>query len=474
MATTIVRPPDPTLRPALRLAALFAALKLALHILTTLWQVHLGYGYFRDEFYYIACGRHLAWGFVDLGPIVALQALLGLLLFGKSLLGIRLLSALAGAARVFLTGILCWALGGRRPAQALALTAVLILPIYLAIDGYLSMNSFESLFWMTALLALILQLRPNPASPKLWLLWGIASGLGLLNKPSMTFFLVALLAALLLTPQRRLLATPWAAAGIALMLLIVLPNLLWQAHNHWPTWEFLQNGRAQHKNVALTPIAFLAQQILILLPPTVLIWLPGLILLLKSKPYRFLALTYLFFLALTMALHAKDYYVTPIYPILFAAGGIAWERRLIDRRSATRRSVQQNRIFAFPLAQATILFFAFALMPLSIPILKPAAIVTFGRITHLGRAGDTENEKVGPLASSTPTASAGRKKSTSSPAPTTPFPRTNARSPAYGAPTTAKPEPSTSSAITYPPPSPATTTTSFGAPTAAPAKSSSP
>ena len=392
MATTIVHPSDPTLRPAIRLALLFAALKLALHIATTLWQVHLGYGYFRDEFYYIACGRHLAWGFVDHGPIVALQARLALLLFGKSLLGIRLLSALAGAIRVYLTGILCWALGGRRPAQALALTCVLVLPIYLALDGYLSMNSFESFFWMTALLALILQVRASNTRPHLWLLWGAASGVGLLNKPSMTFFLIALLLALLLTPQRRLLATRWAAAGILLMLVIAAPNLLWQIHNHWPTLEFLRNGQLHHKNVALAPLPFLVQQILILLPPTALVWLPGLVFLLRSKPYRFLALTYLFFLAATIALHAKDYYVTPIYPILFAAGGLAWERRF-----AARARVQQNRAFAFPLAQITILFFAIALLPLSIPVLRPPQIVTFGRITHLGRAGDTENEKVGPL-----------------------------------------------------------------------------
>src|SRR5271166_977733 len=103
--TTIVRPVDPTLRAALLLAAAFAAVKLLLHFALTLWTLHIGYGYFRDEFYYLACGRHLAWGFVDHGPIVVLQARLGELLFGDSLFAIRILSALAGAATVFLTGL---------------------------------------------------------------------------------------------------------------------------------------------------------------------------------------------------------------------------------------------------------------------------------------------------------------------------------------------------------------------------------
>src|ERR1700720_3213301 len=97
-ATTVVRPTDPSLRAAVRLALLFAAIKLAIHVAANLWESHIGYGYFRDEMYYLLCGRHLAWGYVDHGPIVAVQARLSELLFGRSLTGLRLLSALAGAA----------------------------------------------------------------------------------------------------------------------------------------------------------------------------------------------------------------------------------------------------------------------------------------------------------------------------------------------------------------------------------------
>ena len=234
---------------------LFATIKLAVHVAANLWEAHIGYGYFRDEFYYIACGRHLAWGYVDHGPIVAVQARISELVFGRSLAGLRFLSALAGAARVFLTGMLAWALGGRRPAQGLAMLGVLLVPQYLGTDSFLSMNSFESLFWMTCLLALVLMLKneAHPGSQKLWLLFGVSGGIGVLNKPSMTFFLVALLLALLLTPQRRLLASRWAAAGIAVLVLIALPNLLWQMHNHWPTLEFLRNGQIGNKTIKLSP-----------------------------------------------------------------------------------------------------------------------------------------------------------------------------------------------------------------------------
>src|SRR5258708_4205527 len=108
-STTVVRIADSTLRQALRLAVIFAAVKLVLQFALTLWTEHLGYGYFRDEFYYIACGRHLAWGYVDHGPIVALQARLGEVLFGDSVFAIRVLSAVACAATIFLTGVIACA-----------------------------------------------------------------------------------------------------------------------------------------------------------------------------------------------------------------------------------------------------------------------------------------------------------------------------------------------------------------------------
>jgi 4-amino-4-deoxy-L-arabinose transferase-like glycosyltransferase len=264
MKTMVVKPADEELRSALRLGSGFAVFTVLLHVALTLWVKHEGYGYFRDELYYLICGRHLAWGYVDHGPLVAVQARLAERLFGKSLVGLRMFSAIAGGIRVLLTGLLAWALGGRRAAQCLAMIGVTVAACYLGGDSYLSMNSVESTFWMGCLLALILIERGS--SERWWLVFGALAGLGLLNKPDMTFFLTALLLALLLTPQRRLLRSWWMLAGVGLMLLIVMPYLVWQVHNDWPTWEFLQNGRAHHKNVVLGPFAFLMAQVNTLLP----------------------------------------------------------------------------------------------------------------------------------------------------------------------------------------------------------------
>ncbi|MBS1799127.1 MAG: glycosyltransferase family 39 protein [Acidobacteria bacterium] len=393
--TTVVYSPDPTFHAALRLALAFAVIKLALHIVTNLWEAHIGYGYFRDELYYLICGRHLAWGYVDHGPIVALQARLAETLFGHSLAGIRLLSAAAGAGRVLLTGILAWSLGGRRPAQALAMIGILLAPQYLGLDSFLSMNSFESIFWMGCLLSIIMILR-GANEARCWVVFGICGGVGLLNKPSMTFFLLALLVGLLLTPQRRLLFSRWAAIGVGLLIAIALPNLIWQISNHWPTLEFLHNGRIHNKNIKLAPLPFLGKQILNLQPLTILIWIPGLVWLLRNsqaKALRWICYTYLIFLAMMMALYAKDYYVIPIYPVLFAAGGVAWEQRF-----ASRRSVVSNRVFAFPVYEALLIIFGLIVLPLSIPVMQPDAWLRYTKATHLYNAtGNTENDSSGPL-----------------------------------------------------------------------------
>jgi hypothetical protein len=389
--TTVVRPVDARLREALWLAAAFAVVKLLLHVASNLWQAHIGYGYFRDEMYYIACGRRLAWGYVDHGPGVAIQARLALALFGRSLAGIRMLSAMAGAGMVFLTGMLAWALGGRRPAQGLAMLGVLISPQYLGTDGYLSMNSVEPVFWMGSLLALVLLAREG--NQRLWIWFGLSSGLGLLNKPSMAFFLVALLAGLLLTPARRLLLNRWAAVGVALMVLIALPNLLWQVQNHWPTLEFLHNGQVENKNIKLGPVAFFLAQVKQMNPLTALVWGAGLVSLLRGKQWRWIGLMYCFFLAIMMALHAKDYYVAPVYPVLFAAGGIAWERRF-----ASSRCVARNRAFAFPEMRSVMLLTGVLLLPLSMPIMPPTQWIAYTKATHLyGQNSNTENEGSGPL-----------------------------------------------------------------------------
>ena len=294
-----------------------AAIKLAVHLYAS-----GSYHYFRDELYFIACGRHLAWGYVDQPPLVALYARIGEWL-GPSLRGFRLLATIAGAVRIVLTGVLTARMGGNRVAQTLACTAVLFAPIYLGIDSILSMNVFEHLFWLAALL-IVVEIA-NGASEKWWLAFGVIAGLGLQNKHSMLFLGAAIAIAVALTPLRKSLARPWIYLGGVIALLIFLPNLIWEVQHDFATLELLRNVKATGKNVVLAPIPFMIRQALMLDPFAAPLWIGGLVALLFAKelrPYRVIGFTYLILLVIFIKLEAKDYYVAPIYPALFAAGAV--------------------------------------------------------------------------------------------------------------------------------------------------------
>lgn len=380
MDTPLSMPQDRSLREALWLATIFASIKLLLHIVTNIWQAHLGYGFFRDEMYYIICGRRLAWGYVDHTPLVALQARLTTALFGNSLAGVRMLTSVAGAGRVFITGILAWALGGRRPAQALAMIGVLCNPQFLSIDSFLSMNSVEPIFWMTCLLAIILMQR-GVSERLCWLAFGISAGLGELNKPSITFFLIAMMFALLLTPQRRLLYSRWAVIAMGLLILIALPNVIWQMHHHWAMLEFLINAKHSGKNPHMAPWTYMGIQVLYMQPLTLLIWGAGLLWLLRGAEahlWRWIGLSYIFTISIIIALAGTHYYISPIYPVLFAAGGIAWEHHF-----ASRSAVQQNRVFAFPLMEGILIVLGVITLPWAIPVLSPQTWLRYMKATRL-------------------------------------------------------------------------------------------
>src|SRR5258708_128243 len=185
----------------LRLALTATAVILCISACKLLLHLYAGryYGYFRDELYYLACSRHLDWGYVDQPPLIALIAWIGRSLFGDSLPAIRFFPALAGAATVALTALTARELGGKRFAQGLAALTTLVALGFLAMDNFLSMNAFEPLFWMGCAYLLIRIVKTG--DQKLWIWFGILAGFGLENKYSMLLFGTALVLGLLLTPQ---------------------------------------------------------------------------------------------------------------------------------------------------------------------------------------------------------------------------------------------------------------------------------
>ncbi|MCX6138015.1 MAG: glycosyltransferase family 39 protein [Ignavibacteriales bacterium] len=345
-----------------QIIALLAGAKLLIHFL-----FNGGYGVFRDEFYYLACGEHLAFGYVDHPPLIALIAKSMRLILGDSLFAIRFLPAIAGALVVFFTGLLVRRMGGGRVPAIAACLAVIFSPVYLASGNFLSMNVFDQLFWTIAfyLIALIL----TEEKRLYWILLGIVIGVGFENKISILFLLFGVGIGLVLTDRRRLILRNdfWIAAIIAL--LISLPHILWQIAKGFPTLEFIDNA-AQQKNIRLNPMQFLSGQLMDTAIVGLLLLILGILFFFFSKngkPFRVFGWTYVAILLLFLATHAKTYYIAPLYPLMFAAGCI-YAGELSARR--WMRPLVSGVI-------AVIIFLGALGAPFCLPILSPESFLRY-------------------------------------------------------------------------------------------------
>ncbi|HEY8743369.1 MAG TPA: glycosyltransferase family 39 protein, partial [Chloroflexota bacterium] len=248
------------------------------------------YGYFRDELYYIAGGRHLAFGYVDFPPMIAVLAALMDALTADNLIAIHVVSAFAGSCLVVVAGLMARELGGGRFAQVLAALAALVTLVFMATASIFSMDILDALWW--ALAALIILRLLSRQQPKLWLLFGVVAGVGLLTKLTMLFFGFALVIGLLLTPSRTYFRTRWFWLGGLIAVAMLLPYAAWNAANGFPTLEFWRHYGG------LTgggPVSFLANQIVTLNPLTLPLTIAGLVFYFRApdgKPYRMLGWTF--------------------------------------------------------------------------------------------------------------------------------------------------------------------------------------
>jgi 4-amino-4-deoxy-L-arabinose transferase-like glycosyltransferase len=350
-------PTPPTARLEKRDLALiggFALLKILIHL-----PVLTRYGFHHDELYFIACGQHLSFGYVDHAPLVPWIARLATTLFGPSLFGLRIFSVLAGAAAVFLAGLIARRMGGRRFAQAMACLAMLLAPVYLRAGNMLCLPAFEVLFWALTFYFLVRIIQEG--NPRLWLWVGLALGIGLLNKHSMLFLGFGLAVGLALTPLRKYYRSPWlyAAAGVALI--FFLPNLVWQAAHGWPTLGFVVNLHAGVMS-RISPFQFLFGQLLYIGPLSAVLWIWGLLYVFgkKGRALRLLGWIWLTVFVVLLLSGSKIYYLAPAYPPLLAAGSVALERWIREK----------GRGWLRPAAIALLVCSGLALSPLSLPYLS--------------------------------------------------------------------------------------------------------
>jgi Dolichyl-phosphate-mannose-protein mannosyltransferase len=295
------------------------------------------YGFHRDELATLDDARHLALGYVAYPPITPFFGRISLTIFGTSLVGFRFFAALAQAVAVVLTGLMARELGGGRGAQLLAAAAAV--PFCLAGGALMQYVSFDYLFWVLAAWSVVRLLKSE--DPRWWLAIGCFIGLGMMAKYSMGFFALGIAAGVLLTGARKYLATKWLWYGVALSLVVFLPNLYWQAQHHFVSLDFLKHIHERDVRIGRTKDFLPGQLEMTLLPcPLALAGLYYSLISTAGRRFRMLGWMYVVPLLLFVIAKGRAYYLAGAYPMLYAAGSVWGEGRLASL-SGSWRSVMR-------------------------------------------------------------------------------------------------------------------------------------
>lgn len=353
--------------------------RLLLHLIV---NVCCAYGYFRDELYYLACSDHPALGYVDQPALSVLILKLYTLIAGKSLFAIRLIPALAGAATVFLIGLMTREMGGRKFAQFLACLCSFSF-ITLAMNSYYSMNSIDILLWAATAFVLLKIIKTEKQT--MWITLGIFLGLGLANKINVLFLGVGLFVGLVLSPQRKWFATKWPYLAGIIAFLLFAPYVIWNAANDWPHLEFIHNASSK-KYGGLTPTRFIVEQFLLNNPTAALVWFAGIVGLLGMdilKRYRLLI--FLFAGPLVIFLingTSKAEYLSPAYCVLWASGAVVWEHLTTAVKIGSTLRIGISVIILVPLL---------ILLPMVLPVLPVQDFIAYSK--SLGIQPDSNEGK---------------------------------------------------------------------------------
>ncbi len=317
----------------------------------------------RDELLYLAEGHHMAWGFMEVPPLLSVFAWLTHL-FGDSMFWIKVWPSLFGALTYILTGKIILSLGGRSFALFLAFLSF-ILSGYLRVHFLFQPNFLEVFFWTMIAWSIIRHIQTGQNK---WLyVFGISAGLGMMSKYSVAFFVVAVLTGLLLTKQRKVFANKHLYYAALIAFLIFLPNLAWQYSRHFPVvyhMKELQQTQLQY----LSPVNFLIDQLIIYLP-VFFIWLAGLWFVSfsgKSTPYRFLGWAYAAVIVLLLIGRGKSYYSLGAYPVLFAFGACH-----LEQLTSLRFKMARYVLVIVPF------LFGYIFIPVALPVLTPEKLDAF-------------------------------------------------------------------------------------------------
>jgi len=337
----------------------------------------------RDEFLYLAEGHHMAWGYMEVPPVLSVFAWLTNL-FGAGMFWIKIWPALFGAFTFLLVGKIVLSFGGRAFALVLAWLPFMI-------DGYMRLfflfqpNFLEVFFWTLIGYSIIRYIQTNQDK---WIyVFGISVGLGMMSKYSIAFITISILAGLLFTKHRTIFTNKHFYYASLIALLIFLPNILWQYNHRFPVVTHIQELQDQQLQF-ISPVSFIVSQFMMNLP-CIFIWIAGLLFTCfseKGKPFRFYAFAYLFVIILLVVLHGKDYYALGVYPLLFALGGVYLEQATALKWKWTRYAML---IFSIGPGLYTI--------PLIMPVAKPEALAEYFAERKFDKLFKWEDQKLHPL-----------------------------------------------------------------------------
>lgn len=329
------------------------------------------YGFHRDELYFLQAGERLAWGYVDQPPLTPFLARVSVELFGQTPGGLRVVATLACVASVVVVALIARELNGGRRAQVLAAIATAISGYVLAVGHMVSTSTFDVLVWLVLSWLALRLLRTSDG--RWWLPIGVVAGIGLLNKYLVALLLAALLAGLVAVGPRRVLRSWWLVGAVAVALVIVAPNLWWQATNGWP--QLTVAGGISAESGTEDRVMFPVEQVLLLSPVLVPVWGAGLWRLWREAGIRWarsVVVAYLVLCVLVVALGGKGYYAIPLLLVPLAAGCqpvVAWLGR--------GRARARHGVFGAALATGAVMS---ALI--SLPVLPPSALTTVNTINR--------------------------------------------------------------------------------------------
>jgi hypothetical protein len=314
--------------PLLVLAAAVALI----HILT-----NGRYGFHRDELQFLSDARHMDWGFVAYPPFTPFVEHVSLALFGLSLVGLRLASVLAQSTALVFAGLMTRELGGHRFAQVTAALTVALSPLPLFEGTEFQYSTFDYLWWVLIAYFTIRLLKSE--NLRWWLAIGAVIGIGLLTKYSIVFYIAGILGGMVLSRARRYFLTGWFWAGVALALLIFLPNFLWLVRHDFISYTFLQHIHARDVGQGRADDFLVGQLRICINIVATPVALAGLILLLRDRRYRMLGWMFLIPLVLFYFGKGRNYYLAGAYPMLLAMGASGAERWLAPLPTLARRTI---------------------------------------------------------------------------------------------------------------------------------------